>query len=121
MLGGALGALLRYVIGLLIMKKFPHPPIPIAMIIVNGTGSLGLGLFLGKYFHNYEPIVQYEIPIFLIIGVGFFGAFTTFSTFSVETIQLLREKKLTKALIYVLLSLVFSMISFIVGIVVTTM
>jgi fluoride exporter len=108
MTGGALGAMFRYGIGLYFMKKIPHPPIPMAMLVVNVIGSTGLGLFLGKYFSNYEPTVLYEAPIFLFVGLGFFGAFTTFSTFSIETILLLREGKLRKAVLYMFLTMLLS-------------
>lgn len=112
MSGGALGAMCRYGIGLLLMNKYPHPPIPIAMLIVNVVGSLGLGLFLGHYFSSYEAFDLYNAPIFLLIGLGFFGAFTTFSTFSVETVLLLRNRQLKKAFLYVFLSIVLSIAFF---------
>lgn len=112
MTGGAFGAMCRYGIGLLLMKKYPHPPIPIAMLFVNVVGSLGLGLFLGHYYSSEEAFELYEAPIFLLIGLGFFGAFTTFSTFSVETMLLLRERKLKKAFLYVFLSIFLSIAFF---------
>lgn len=107
-LGGAVGAMLRYAVGIYMMKKFPQSPIPIAMLIVNIVGSLGLGLFLGLYFESGISAT----PLLLFVSVGFFGAFTTFSTFSVETMQLLRAKKLKKAFLYVFLTMFFSMLSF---------
>lgn len=110
-LGGALGAMTRYAVGLLMMKKFPDPPIPIAMLVVNIVGSLGLGLFLGSYF----KIDTSSTPILLFVSVGFFGAFTTFSTFSVETMQLLRARQVKKALLYVFLTMLFSIAFFIGG------
>lgn len=108
MTGGALGAMFRYGIGLYFMKRIPHPPVPVAMLVVNVIGSTGLGLFIGKYFANYENTALYEAPIFLFVGLGFFGAFTTFSTFSIETMLLLREGKLQKAIIYMFLTMLLS-------------
>lgn len=107
-LGGSLGAMTRYAVGLLMMKKFPNPPIPIAMLVVNIIGSLGLGLFLGSYFESGTS----STPLLLFLGVGFFGAFTTFSTFSVETMQLLRARNIKKTLLYVLLTMIFSIVFF---------
>lgn len=107
-LGGSLGAMTRYAVGLLMMKKFPNPPIPIAMLVVNIVGSLGLGLFLGSYFESETS----STPLLLFLGVGFFGAFTTFSTFSVETMQLLRARNIKKTLLYVLLTIIFSIVFF---------
>ncbi|OIJ10742.1 chromosome condensation protein CrcB [Anaerobacillus alkalilacustris] len=115
MLGGAVGAMLRYALGLILMKRFPHPPIPIAMLFVNIIGSVGLGLFLGVLFSKGVNLDIYEEPLFLLVGLGFFGAFTTFSTFSVESMQLLKDGKTKKACIYVLFSISFSIAFFAIG------
>lgn len=113
-LGGAIGAVTRYLLGLTIMKRYPHPPIPIAMLSVNLLGSLGLGLFLGFAYQDI-PIASFDETLFLSIGIGFFGAFTTFSTFSMETIELVRNHHYKKATIYVLVTIAGSLIIFPVG------
>src|SRR5690606_22209769 len=107
--GGALGAMGRYLIGLGIMKRFPSPRIPVAMLTVNIIGSAGLGLFLGHYFRGI-PANAYHDALFLFLGTGFFGAFTTYSTFSVETIQLLQEREYKKAFTYITCSLAGSIL-----------
>ncbi|WP_237664025.1 fluoride efflux transporter CrcB [Sutcliffiella horikoshii] len=111
--GGGVGAVCRYLVGLFFMSKVPNPSIPIAMLIVNLVGSLGLGLLYGGMYD--EPEVLYGNTIFLALGLGFLGAFTTFSTFSVEAIQLLTEKLYKKAGIYVSLSIGGSIVGFIIG------
>lgn len=113
-IGGATGAVARYLLGAAIMKRNPHPPIPVAMLIVNLMGAFGLGLFFAVIYGQI-PLASYEAPLFLLIGIGFFGAFTTFSTFSVEAIQLVEKNLLKKAIVYVTLSIVGSIIFFIVG------
>ncbi|MGO4888310.1 fluoride efflux transporter CrcB [Anaerobacillus sp. MEB173] len=113
MIGGCLGAISRYAAGLYLMKLFPKPPIPIAMLTVNLLGSLGLGFFLGSYFS--EIPISSDQPIYLLLAVGFFGAFTTFSTFSVEAMQLLRDRQLKQAILYIGLSIFGSILCFIIG------
>lgn len=113
-LGGALGAISRYLVGLGMVKRFPHPPIPLAMLSVNLLGSLGLGIFLSLYFQSI-PVDAYKDPIFLIVGLGFFGAFTTFSTFSMEALDLFQRKLYAKALIYISASIMGSIIAFTIG------
>ncbi|MBU9712307.1 fluoride efflux transporter CrcB [Evansella tamaricis] len=113
-LGGAVGAVARYLLGVGIMKKFPHPPIPIAMLVVNVTGSFGLGIFFAIAY-GVIPLASYDAPLFLLIGIGFFGAFTTFSTFSIETIQLINEKLIKKAILYFCLSIFGSIVTFLMG------
>lgn len=113
-LGGAVGAICRYILGLAIMKKYPSPPIPIAMLIVNIIGSFGLGLFFSAYI---DSLVQEAFDNFwyLFVGIGFFGAFTTFSTFSMEALELIRHKHFWKAAIYISCSLGGSILFFSLG------
>lgn len=113
-LGGGLGAITRYLLGLSIMKRFPHPPIPAAMLSVNLLGSLGLGIFLSLNFQSI-PLQAYNEPTFLIVGLGFFGAFTTFSTFSMEVLDLFHRKLYLKAFIYISASIIGSIITFTIG------
>lgn len=74
-LGGALGATLRYLIGV----ALPETPFPWPTLIVNALGSFVLGAAI---------LLVAEGDGFLVIGVGFCGAFTTFSTFSYQTMGL---------------------------------
>ncbi|GGD02523.1 putative fluoride ion transporter CrcB 1 [Thalassobacillus devorans] len=113
-IGGAFGAVARYLFGLLIMNRFPHPRVPVAMLFVNVLGSFGLGLFFGLIYGEIPEYV-YDDTWFLVAGIGFFGAFTTFSTFSVETVELVRKGSYKKVWIYVSLSLLGSLLTFITG------
>ncbi|KHF38577.1 fluoride efflux transporter CrcB [Halalkalibacter okhensis] len=112
--GGMLGAICRYVLGIAIMSKFPTPPFPIAMLIVNVLGSLGLGVFYGSYYGGI-PLGAYEESVFLLVAIGFFGAFTTFSTFSMETVQLYQKSAWKPLLAYISLSIVGSITMFVFG------
>ncbi|GAE35045.1 fluoride efflux transporter CrcB [Halalkalibacter akibai] len=112
--GGSIGAISRYLVGLAIMKRYSNPPFPVAMLIVNLIGSFGLGAFFGI---NYQliPLGAYNDPLYLSIGIGFFGAFTTFSTFSVEAFQLYNNKLWKKLILYVTLSIFGSILTFLIG------
>lgn len=111
--GGGIGAVCRYMVGLYVMKRLPSPPIPVAMLIVNLAGSLGLGLLYGSIFN--DPEILYGNIIFIMLGLGFFGAFTTFSTFSMEAVNLITDKLYKKAGIYITMSIGGSIIGFICG------
>ncbi|MFC0562156.1 fluoride efflux transporter CrcB [Halalkalibacter alkalisediminis] len=113
-IGGVAGAIARYLLGLILMKRFPTPPFPIAMLLVNLLGSFGLGTFHGAYY-GIIPLGAYEEPVFLLIAIGFFGAFTTFSTFSTEAILLLQKKRWKALIAYVGLSIVGSILVFVLG------
>jgi CrcB protein len=94
MLGGSLGAISRYFMGLWLMKAYEAPRIPVAMILVNGLGSLGLGVLLGATWNEQSYLLLGKEAVYSFLAVGFFGAFTTFSTFSVEAITLWQKGKL---------------------------
>lgn len=113
-LAGGIGALCRYLLGLKLTRHYLNADIPVSMVVVNLLGSLGLGVFYGLYF-NLIPIHPYNDLPFLIIGVGFFGAFTTFSTFSMEAVELFRKKAYKEAVIYIAVTIIGSIIVLCIG------
>ena len=85
-LGGGVGSILRYLVSLLI-NKYSLSAFPLATFIVNVSGCLLIGIFMGlsgKYiaFAN-------DLKYLLIIGIC--GGYTTFSTFSAENMRLLEN------------------------------
>lgn len=100
-LGGALGALTRYELGLWISNKW-NQGFPIHTFLINITGAFLLG-FLNILFMERMTVS----PLWRLgIGVGFLGAYTTFSTFGFETIVLLEGGSYATAAAYTLLSIV---------------
>lgn len=98
-LGGALGALSRYELGLWISTKW-NQGFPLGTFIINITGAFLLG-FLNILFIEKLTIS----PLWRLgIGIGFLGAYTTFSTFGYEVIMLLEGGSLLTAGLYTLLS-----------------
>ncbi|WP_017187228.1 fluoride efflux transporter FluC [Alkalibacillus haloalkaliphilus] len=94
---------------LFIMSKRRQESLPIAMVVVNLLGALGLGVFVGFYNPGPEPL---QSPLYLLFSVGFFGAFTTFSTFSVEAMQLIQKRQFKFVSAYLLISVLGSIILF---------
>lgn len=85
--GGAIGAVLRFSVGLAIdTEEFPW-----ATFTVNIIGSF----LLATIAFGWTGIPQYAR---LFIFTGLFGAFTTMSTFSLDTVALLFDDKVPLAL-----------------------
>ncbi len=110
-LGGGLGSVCRYLVGIPFIKStltFPYQT-----LIVNVVGSLCIGLLLG-YFNTQASTSSFWK---LLLVTGFCGGFTTFSTFSVDTLALIKHNQSGTALLYVLLSLFFGLLATYVGLV----
>jgi CrcB protein len=98
--GGALGSVLRYLMGGLVQRA-THAGFPYGTLAVNILGCLLIGILV-QHFMNVEP--PSTVRGFLV--VGFCGGFTTFSAFSMETIGLLYSGSYLRASAYVLASVV---------------
>jgi CrcB protein len=99
LLGGAVGAPLRYLIDRCVQSRsgaIGARELPLGTLLVNVIGSFLLGLITAGVSHQgWSPQVQ------TLVGTGFCGGLTTFSTFSVETVQLTRQGRTAAALGYV--------------------
>ncbi|OUS28729.1 camphor resistance protein CrcB [Thalassotalea sp. 42_200_T64] len=98
-IGGAGGACLRFFIAQLVLNSLGKG-FPFATLIVNITGSLVMGVLYGLIEQGVIEVVLYRT----LIGIGFLGAFTTFSTFSLDTLLLLQQGEIMKAMLNVLLN-----------------
>lgn len=115
LVGGALGAVCRYLLGLWVLRFTSNSPLPIAMLIVNGVGSLALGFTVGLSIQELGFILLTDKPVLLFWSVGFLGAFTTFSTFSVEAIGLWREERMRAFFVYTSLTMLVTILGFNLG------
>ena len=79
-LGGGIGSVLRYLVGLWIGST----AFPWATFAVNAVGSLAIGLFGG-----WASRFGWSEVLRLSLVVGLCGGFTTFSTFSKESLALI--------------------------------
>lgn len=82
MLGGSLGALSRYSIGLLTAKAW-GTQFPWGTMTVNLIGCFLIGLI----FAMAERVRLLTPDMRLLLITGFLGALTTFSSFSLETVS----------------------------------
>src|SRR5579875_1055009 len=93
-LAGALGALMRYLLGRFISERAPLQ-FPLGTLLINVTGAFLIGLLLAPTTHK---IVTTSIQ--LMLATGFLGGYTTFSTMCWEGRQLLRSANWRFSILY---------------------
>lgn len=116
MLGGALGAALRYATALL-TSGIRLLTLPVGTLVVNLLGCILLGLLTGIAERHgaaaggFLPGLSRDHAM-LLLTTGLCGAFTTFSTFSAETIKALEGGHPLAALLYVAFSITAGLLLF---------
>ena len=110
-IGGALGSIARYLSGVAVGRVWPSS-FPLATMLINITGSLIMGLFIG-WLARTTPAWQADARLFFAIGV--LGGFTTLSSFSLDTVVLLERGEVAQAAVYVTVSIAVSIVALLVG------
>ena len=85
MLGGALGATSRFVVGTVVARWY-SAVFPLGTFLINITGSFLIGLLM-TFFLN-RPVVSANWRLFLVTGI--LGGYTTFSSFEWEAFAAMR-------------------------------
>ena len=99
-LGGGLGSLLRWWIGLRVGQLYKGP-FPLGTFLINVSGAFVLGLLL-ELLSRRGPDVGARRLLRLGLGTGVMGGYTTYSTFALETVRLLEGGALLLGLGYAL-------------------
>lgn len=111
MLGGGIGAGARHLVALATLRMF-GTAFPVGTLTVNIVGSLVMGLLIGwlaKSDFGHIQTVRY------FIATGILGGFTTFSAFSLDTSVLWERGDTHLALIYVVASVLLSILAVFAG------
>ncbi len=109
-LGGAVGAVCRYLTGGAALRMM-GPDWPYGTFFINVTGSLLMGVLAGWLAFRGEGGMQWR----LFFGTGVLGGFTTFSAFSLETALMLERREFLPAALYSLGSVALGLVGLFAG------
>lgn len=104
-LGGLVGSMARYQIGVWLLQLQPSPRFPLGTFIVNFIGCLAIGLLAGAATrYNY---LTPQLRLFLMTGL--LGGFTTFSALGLDAVLLFERGAWHMAALYVGASVVLGL------------
>ena len=102
--GSALGGLLRFALGKLMLSFDVSIGFPIGTLLINVIGSFVIGYFGTLTLHSGRYPVSDNVRLFVMVGIC--GGFTTFSSFSLQTFDLMRSGAWGRALANIVLSVI---------------
>jgi fluoride exporter len=109
-IGGAIGSVARYLVGIASGKLFGLE-FPWGTLIINIVGSFLIGAFVESF------AVKWDLPqvarVFLTVGIC--GGFTTFSTFSLDSYLLMVRGEMWSAAFYMIGSVALSIAALFAG------
>lgn len=109
-IGGALGAMMRYGVGLAISTSSLGLPAYVATLGVNVVGCALMGVMAAYLLHApllSAPLLSQSGRAFIM--VGFLGALTTFSSFALDSFHLLEKQQYGVMVLYLLASFALSL------------
>ncbi|WP_397401955.1 fluoride efflux transporter CrcB [Phenylobacterium sp.] len=109
--GGAAGAVARYLIGLQTLRMF-GAAWPYGTLAVNVLGGFLMGALAGLLAIRGGPDQE---KLRLLLGVGVLGGFTTFSAYSLDVVAMIDRRAWLQAATYSLGSVVLSVAALFAG------
>ncbi|HXE11105.1 MAG TPA: fluoride efflux transporter CrcB [Bryobacteraceae bacterium] len=106
LLGGGLGAVLRYAVGTAVASRY-STRLPLGTFFINISGSFLIGLLMTLFTERYAAHPNWRL--FLVTGV--LGGYTTFSSFEYEVLLAGQSESPALAFLYVLSSVGFGFLA----------
>lgn len=109
-IGGAAGASLRHLVGMLALRTFGSG-FPYGTLICNIGGSFLMGFLIEMLALRFNASTEVR----LLLTTGLLGGFTTFSTFSLDVVVLTERGQTGLALFYIATSLAGAILALFAG------
>jgi CrcB protein len=110
--GGATGAVMRYLLGVLAVRTMGHGGWPWGTFMANVMGGLLMGVLIGVLaLRGGADQEKWR----LLLGVGVLGGFTTFSSFSLEVVLMMQRRAYVEAAAYGAGSMALSILALMFG------
>jgi len=101
-LAGGAGAVARFLVDAALRRRWRNE-LPWPTLLINVSGSLLLGVLTGLVLYRGGAA-----DLKVVVGTGFCGGYTTFSAASFETVRLIQQRLVGRALGYSLGGLVLT-------------
>jgi len=108
--GAGIGGALRHGVNVATLRWL-DADFPYGTLVINVAGSSAIGLLAGLFALKVDPGQAWR----LFFTTGILGGFTTFSTFSLEAVVLYERGEFTSMAVYVLASVVASILGLFAG------
>ncbi len=106
-LGGGIGAAIRHLVNQAV-GRVAGTEFPFGIMAINISGSLIMGLAAG--FFAFKATETWSQDARLFVTTGILGGYTTFSAFSLDAMLLYERGEVLTALVYVVGSVVLSIL-----------
>lgn len=107
-IGGGIGSLLRWWVGVLVAKKY-QSSFPLATFLINISGAFIIAylsvLFLVDWHNRYGDFLHSAIL------TGLLGGYTTFSSMQLDAAKLVNQKQAILAASYLMLSVLSGLLA----------
>jgi fluoride exporter len=109
--GGFFGAIARYLVDFWVVSHGVDR-VPLGTLIVNVSGSFGLGLLVGGFGSMGGPEW-----VMAMLGAGFLAAYTTFSTWMFEAARLIQRGAVGATIMHLAVTIVLGIVAAVAGLV----
>lgn len=113
-LGGGLGSVLRWGIGLVVGERY-HGDFPLGTFLINVSGSLLIGYLSVLFGVDWHNRYGHGLVLNAFVITGVLGGYTTFSSMQLDTAKLAEKKHGPLAASYLLLSVALGLLAALLG------